>query len=140
MRTLIFAVMLIGLSTPTVATDQEDAAADTVAAAFVQARQSAHRSRLERMGRNAFREKVCEKDLRFSSGMIHVVLYQTSDVRSLPESALRLATSPDAGKTASRFGVGVCSINTDPAGSPQYSVLIATYESRPVSFWRIFWE
>jgi len=50
----------------TVATDQEDVAADSVAAVFLQARQAAHLSKLERMGRNTFREKVCKKDMRFA--------------------------------------------------------------------------
>lgn len=120
--------------------DQEDAAADAAAGAFVQARQAAHLSTLERMGRNTFREKVCKHDLRFPSGWINDVSYETSDPSSLPDSARKLATSPEAGKTASRFGVGVCLQSNSAPRRPAYSVLIATYESRSASFWRIFWH
>jgi hypothetical protein len=64
MARLIFSALFIFLTVSgTVASDQEDAAADSVAAAFSQARQGAHVSKLERMGRNAFREKVCKQDL-----------------------------------------------------------------------------
>ena len=132
---LIFLVVL-----PMVATNQEDAAADAVAAAFVQARQAAYLSKLERMGRNTFREKVCKQDMRFASGLISDVLYQTSDPAHIPESARRLATAPDTSKTAARFGLGLCSLNNSSVGQPKYSVLIATYESRSASFWRIFWD
>ena len=111
-----------------------------VAAAFVQARQAAHLSKLERMGRNPFREKVCKQDMRFASGLIRDVVYQTSDPAHLPESAQRLATASDTSKTAVRFGLGVCSLNSGSAGQPNYSVVIATYESRAASFWRIFWD
>jgi hypothetical protein len=122
------------------ATQQEDAAADVVAAAFVNVRQSANLSRLERMGKNPFREKVCRHDMRFGSGLIRTVAYETSDLAQLPGSAQRLATSPDSGKTAARFGIGVCFLKNNSLGKPTYSVLIATYESRSTSFWRIFWD
>jgi hypothetical protein len=78
--------------------------------------------------------------MRFSSGLILDVVYQTDDPAHLPESAQRLATWPDTSKTASRFGVGVCLLNGSSSGQPQYSILIATYESRSTSFWRIFWD
>jgi hypothetical protein len=132
---LIFLIML-----PTFASDQEDAAADVVSAAFMQARQAAHLSKLTRMGRNTFREKVCKRDMRFSYGLILDVIYQTDVPAHLPEPAQRLATWPDTSKTASRVAVGVCFMNGKSPGSPQYSVLIATYESRRTSFWRIFWD
>ncbi len=123
----------------TVASQQEDAAADAIATAFLNARQSANLSKLERMGRNTFQEKVCKHDLRFASGLINDVLYETSDPAQLPESAQKLATAPDTTKTATRFGVGVC-LKASSLGQPTYSVVIATYESRATSFWRIFWE
>jgi len=141
MRKLIpFALLIFLAVLPTVGSDQEDAAADVVAAAFMQARQTAHLSKLESMGRNRFREKVCKQDMRFASGLIIDVVYQTSDPAHLPEAAQRLATWPDTSKTAARFGVGVCSLNNSSLGQPNYSVLIATYESRSASFWRIFWD
>jgi hypothetical protein len=34
----------------------------------------------------------------------------------------------------------VCSMKTNPPGQPVYSIIIATYESRSSSFWRIFWN
>src|ERR1700684_2238215 len=139
MARLIFSALLIFLIVvATVASDQEDAAADAVATAFLQVRQAAHLSKLERMGRNTFREKVCNQDMRFPSGLIRDVVYQTSDPAQLPESAQRLATASDTSKTAVRFGLGVCSLNSGSAGQPNYSVVIATYESRAASFWRIF--
>jgi hypothetical protein len=131
---ILFALM------STAASHQDCAAADAVASAFMQARQAAHLSQLDRMGRNTFRKKVCKQDMRFSSGLIKDVVYQTSDPAQIPESAQRLATWPDTSKTAARFGVGVCSLNTNSVGQPKYSVLIATYESRSASFWRIFWD
>jgi hypothetical protein len=138
---LIFSVLLISLMVPvTAASNQEDAAADSVAVGFLQSRQAANLSKLERMGRNTFREKVCKQDMRFASGLINTVVYQTSDPSLLPDSAQRLATWPDSGKTAARFGVGVCQLENSSVGSPKYSVLIATYESRWTSFTRIFWE
>ncbi len=121
------------------ASPQEDAAADAVATAFMNARQAANLPKLERMGRNNFQEKVCKHDLRFPSGLINDVLYETSDPAQLPESAQNLAISPDTYKTATRFGVGVC-LKPGSPGQPTYSVVIATYESRITSFWRIFWE
>jgi hypothetical protein len=141
MKKLIFGLLLIVLGVlPTLATDQEDAVADAIAAAFVQARQAAHLSNLERMGRNTFREKVCKQDRRFASGLIRVIYYQTSDPAHIPESAQQLASAPDTSKTAARFGLGVCSLNSSSVGQPKYSILIATYESRSASFWRIFWD
>jgi hypothetical protein len=122
------------------ATQQEDSVADVVAAAFTKTRQEAHLSKLERMDRNPFREKVCKKDLRFPSGLITDVLYETSDPPQLPESVQKLAVLPDTSKTAARFGVGVCLLRTNPNGQTIYSVLIATYESRETGFWRIFWD
>jgi hypothetical protein len=137
---LIFATLLVlGVAPLVDASEQEDAAADAVATAFIQARLAAHLSKLKRMGRNPFREKVCKQDMRFSSGFILDVSYQTADPTHLPESAQRLVTWPDTTFTADRFGVGVCSVGTSP-GPPTYSVLIATYSSRWVSFWRIFWD
>jgi hypothetical protein len=69
MAKLIFSALLILLVVaPTAASDQEDAAADAVATAFLQVRQTAHLSKLERMGRNTFREKLCKQDMRFPSG------------------------------------------------------------------------
>jgi hypothetical protein len=120
------------------AANRDDPAADQVAAAFVEARQAAHLPALSRMGRNVFAENVCQHDLRFPSGLIGVVNYETVDPAQLPESATKLATTPDSYKLAKRFGVGVC-VETS-AGQKFYSVLIATYESRWTSFLRIFWE
>ena len=94
-------------------------------------------SKLERMGRNIFREKVCKHDMRFPSGLINDVAYETSTPIDLPQPAQRLAALPDSGKIAARFGIGVCMLTGSPA---KYSVLIATYESGRTSFWRIFWE
>jgi hypothetical protein len=51
-----------------------------------------------------------------------------------------LATWPDSGKTAARFGVGVCQLDSSSVASLKYSILIATYESRWTSFTRIFWD
>jgi hypothetical protein len=141
MTKLIFSALLIFLSAlPSVASDQEDKAADAVGAAFIQARQAAHVSKLERIGRNEFRQRVCEQDMRMPSGWINEVVYQTADPAHLPETAQQLALQPDASKTAARFGVGVCLLTSSPGERPRFSVLIATYESRWTSFWRIFWE
>ena len=115
-------------------------AANTVASAFVGARQVAHLSKLERIDTNPFRKQVCNHDLRMPSGLIADVHYETSDPASLPDSALRLATSLDGYKVAARFGIGICSVGPSPAGKATYSVLIATYESRWTSFWRTFWN
>jgi hypothetical protein len=128
------------LSLRTVATRQEDAAADTVAAVFMKARQAARLAPLERIGTNMFGEKVCKHDMRFSSGLIKNVLYDTSDPSQLPESAQLLATSPDTSKASARFGIGACLQKPNSAGQRTYSILIATYESRWIGFWRIFWE
>lgn len=133
-----FFVFLIVM--PTVATDPEDAAADVVSTAFLQVRQAAHLSKLDKMGRNTFREKACKQDLRFPPGLINDVTYETSDPERLPESAQRLATWLDTGKTAARVGLGVCLLDGSAQGRPKFSVFIATYESRWTSFWRIFWD
>jgi len=137
---LLVLLLVLHLGLPAVASDQEDKAADAVAAAFMQARQAAHLSKLERMDRNPFREKVCKQDMRFASGLIIDVVYQTSDPAQLPESARKLAAWPDSSKTAARFGVGVCLLSTGPGEQPRFSVLIATYESRWDSFLRFFWD
>ncbi len=141
-RTALFVLMLcIGLlCVPQVASQQEDAAADSVATAFMNARNAAHLSKLRRIGRNTFRKQACDHDLRFPSGLIKDVIYETVGPTQLPESARQLAAAPDSGKTAARFGIGVCSIGTNPSGQPTYSVVLATYESRGASFWSIFWE
>jgi len=134
----VFAVFLIAF--PAIASQQEDAAADAVAMAFLQARQAAHLSTLERIGSNMFRQNVCRRDLRLPSGLIGDVIYEAIDPTALPQAASRLATRPDSGKVAVRFGVGVCMQSADSLGPPKYSVLIATYESGWVSFLRIFWD
>ena len=52
---LIFSALLIFLiEVPTAASDREDAAVNAVATAFLQVREAAHLSKLERMGRNTF--------------------------------------------------------------------------------------
>lgn len=132
---LVFLMVLLA-----VASDQEDAAADAVATAFLKARQTAHLSKLERMRGNTFREKVCKRDTRFPSGLIDDVVYETFARADLPEPARRLAAWPDTSKIPARFGIGVCAQSTDQLGRPKYSVLIATYESVWTSFLRIFWE
>jgi len=118
----------------------DDAAAGAVTAAFVEARQAAHLPKVSRTDGNAFGEKVCKHDLRMPSGLIKDVQYETTDPTLLPDAARQLATSPDEYKATARFGVGVCSLGADSSGKIKYSVLIATYESRWTSFWRIFWE
>jgi hypothetical protein len=139
MKKLILCALLILLAVlPAGATDQEDAAADAVAAAFAQARQAAHLPKLERMGGNKFREKVCKQDMRFASGLIKLVRYETFDPAQIPESAQQLAKETYQSTTPARFGVGVCAAKDSPGGQPKYSVLIATYESRSASFWRTF--
>lgn len=132
--------LLLVLCFSSFASQQEDAAANAIAAAFSNARQAAHLSRLQRRGENAFRSQVCRNDMRFPSGLIENVTYETSDPNELPLAAQRLAAKPDNGKTAVRFGIGVCLRKTDSSGHPTYSVVIATYESRRTSFWRIFWD
>jgi hypothetical protein len=134
----VFAVFL--MTVPAIASQQEDAAADPVATAFLQSRQAARLSPLERMDSNIFRQNVCRRDLRLPSGLIGDVIYETSDPTALPQAASRLATRPDSGKVAARFGIGVCMQSADSLGRPKYSVLIATYESGWVSFLRIFWD
>ena len=142
-RMKIFAIMAASvlLAPITVlAFQQEDRAADSSAAAFMQARDAAHLSKLERMGRNIFRENACKHDPRFASGLILTSQYQTADPGQLPEVAQRLAAHPDDGyRVTTRFGVGVC-VARNPSGQTVYSVLIATYESRWNSFLRFFWE
>src|SRR5580658_8517014 len=140
MKKSILCVLLILLAAlPAAATNQEDAAADAVATAFAQARQAAHLPQLERMSGNKFREKVCKQDMRFASGLIKIVRYETSDPAQIPESAQRLATETYQTTMPARFGVGVCVVSSgSAAGQPKYSVLIATYESRSASFWRTF--
>jgi hypothetical protein len=120
------------------ASDQENAAADAVASAFVKARQEAHLPNLEEMGRNAFRRQVCQRDMHFRPGLIGNVTYQTSDPAHLSEPAQQLATSPDLTKRrAARFGVGVCLISDGGSfEKPKYSVLVAIYLSRWESFWQ----
>ena len=134
-------VLLLGLFCfSSFASQQEDAAADAVAAAFSNARQAAHLPKLQRMDKNIFRNQVCKNDMRFPSGLIENVTYETSDPNKLSEEAQRLAAKPDSGKTAIRFGIGVCFLKTNSLGQPTYSVVIATYESRKTSFWRVFWD
>lgn len=122
------------------ASQQEDAVADAVATAFSNARQAAHLPKLQRMDENIFRSQVCKSDMRFPSGLIENVTYETSDPSKLSTEAQRLAAKPDSGKTAGRFGIGVCYLKANSFGQPTYSVVIATYESRVTSFWRIFWD
>ena len=105
-----------------VASKPDDTTADAVAAAFVEARQAVHLSKLARIDRNTLGEKVCKHDLRMSSGLIKDVQYETSDPARLPDTARQLATSPDAYKIAARFGVGVCSLGPDSSGKISYSV------------------
>lgn len=123
-----------------VASQQDDKAADAVSSAFIEARQAAHLSKLERIDGNRFRRQVCKHDLRMPSGLITDVLYETTDPAQLPEAVHRLATSSVGYQVVARFGVGVCSLGPDSSGKVTYSVLIATYESRWASFWRIFWD
>lgn len=107
MLVLIGAFLLVALMAA-FASQQEDRVADSVAAAFVQGRDSAHLPRLARMGQNTFREKACGRDLRLASGVILTVQYQTSDPGQLPEAARQLAAHPDDGsRVTTRFGVGV---------------------------------
>ena len=142
MKTFVAVGAFVLLASMTVfASQQEDRAADSVAAAFVQARDAAHLSKLGRMDGNAFREKVCKHDLRFASGLILTVQYQTSDPDHLPGVAQRLALRLDDGyRVTTRFGVGACAVGQEPSGKTVYSVLIATYESPWNSFLRFFWE
>jgi hypothetical protein len=122
------------------ASKPDDTGADSVTTSFLAARQAAHLPKMSRIDRNVFGEKVCNHDLRMPAGLIKDVQYETTDPTLLPAPARQLATSPDADKIAERFGVGVCSLSADSSGKIRYLVLIATYESRWTSFWRIFWE
>jgi hypothetical protein len=137
---VVIGAFLLLASMVVFASQQEDGAADSVAAAFVQARDTAHLSKLRRMGENTFREKVCKHDLRFASGVILTARYETSDPGHLPEVAQQLAVHLDVYRVTSRFGVGACAIGQEPSGKTVYSVLIATYESPWNSFLRFFWE
>jgi hypothetical protein len=137
----IGAAFIVFASIAVFASQQEDRAADSVAAAFMQPRDAAHLPKLKRMGGNTFREKICKHDLRFASGLILSAQYQTSDPGRLSDAAQRLAVHPDDGyRITTRFGVGVCTVGQDSAGQIMYSVLIATCESRWNSFLRFFWE
>jgi hypothetical protein len=140
-RTALFVLMLcIGFICVTPVASQQEDTADSMATAFINARDAAHLPKLRRLSRNTFRKQACTHDLRFPSGLIKDVIYETASPTQLPESARQLAVAPDSGKTAARFGIGVCSIRTDPLGQPIYSIVLATYESPGASFWRIFWE
>jgi hypothetical protein len=124
---------------------QEDSAADALATAFVSAHTAANLPKLEQIGRNKFREQACsaagdKQGMRFPSGFINDAIYQTVDPSHLSEAGQKLAVSQGAGKTPARFGVGVCFLSNDPLGRPIYSVLIATYESRGTSLFRILWN
>jgi hypothetical protein len=132
---LVFLIPLVA-----VASQQDDEAADAVSSSFVEARQSAHLAKLDRIDRNRFHKQVCKHDLRMPSGLITDVLYETADPAHLPDAARRLATSSVGYRVVARFGVGVCSLGQDSSGKVTYSVLIATYASRWGSFWRIFWD
>lgn len=142
MKTLAIIVAFVLLASVALfASQQEDNAADSVAAAFLQARNAAHLSKLARIGGNTFREKLCKHDLRFASGLILTVQYQTSDPGQLPEAARRMATHPDDRyRVTARYGIGVCAVGQDSSDQTKYSVLIVTYESHWNSFLRIFWE
>ena len=142
MRRCCFAILcVLFILVAAVGADRQQAAAEAVARAFNNMRGSAHLPPLEQMGRNTFGGKVCAHDLRMPSGNIDLVRYDTSDPASLPDAAQKLALKPDDGyRKALRFGIGVCALPSGPNGSPQFSVLIATYESRWMSFVRIFFE
>ena len=140
LKTAGFALLVLAPLTAT-GSKPDNTTADAVAKAFVEARQSAHLSKLTRMGRNPFGERICKHDMRMPSGLIEDVLYETSDPGHLPDAAQKLAKSRDSYRVTARFGIGVCSVRCpDAPGKASYSVLIATYESRWTSFWRIFWE
>jgi hypothetical protein len=141
LKRIVFS-LVVGAVFPLIAgaSKPDDTGADAVAVAFVEARQAAHLPKLSRIDRNPFGEKVCKHDLRMPSGLIKDVQYETTDPALLPDAARQLATSPAAFKIAARFGVGVCSLGANSSGKISYSILIATYESRWTSFWRIFWE
>jgi hypothetical protein len=135
-KAIVFVSVFLTLVAPVVANRQEDVASDIVATAFAQAREAAHLPKLARIGRNTFRQKVCKNDKRFAAGLISTAVYETSDPAQLSEEAKKLAVQRYAVTVPARFGVGVCL--SDNSGTPTYSVLIATYESRWNSFWRTF--
>lgn len=137
MNKIALVTLLIFLALPVTAANQEDAAADTVALAFVDAREAAHLQRISRIGRNTFHKQACG-DRRFASGLILDVTYKTADPSTLPDSARKLAVRRDGYTITARFGVGVCFVGNDSTGQPEYNVIIATYESRWASFWRTF--
>jgi len=87
-RLLICVTVLFSISAS--ASAQEEAVADAVAAAFINTPGATQLPKLERMGKNIFRDKVCKHDLSFPSGLINNVRYQTSDPGQLPESAQKL--------------------------------------------------
>jgi hypothetical protein len=126
MKSFVIRVALILLAPiAVIASQPEDRAADSVAAAFMQTRAAAQFSKLERIGRNPFREKVCRNDLRFASGLVLTAQYQTVEPSQLPERARELALHRDDGyRVTTRFGVGVCATGHDPSGPVVYSVLI----------------
>jgi hypothetical protein len=135
---LVFTLVVVIIA---FAANSQDVAADAVAKAFASTRLGAHLPPLSRMGRNTFADKVCHHDFRMPSGDIDLVRYETSDPSELPEPAQKLAIRPDDGyRKAVRYGIGVCVLDTAAGGSPKFSVLIATYESRWENFVRIFWE
>jgi len=135
---LVFAVVVVVIA---FAADPQDVAADALAKAFTSTRLAAHLPPLGRMGRNTFRDKVCQHDFRMPSGNIDLVRYETSDPSQLPEAAQKLAIRPDDGyRKVVRYGIGVCALAASAGGSPRFSILLATYESRWESFVRIFWE
>lgn len=136
---IVLVVAIVFLLLPVAASNQEDAATDAVASAFLQAREAAHLSKISRIGKNAFR-KQARGDLHFPTELILDVIYRTTDPSTLPESARQLAVRPDSNRITARFAVGVCVVQNSPATPPQYSVVIATYESRWTSFWRRFQE
>ena len=133
-----FAVVAVVIA---VAANPQDVAADAVARAFTSTRLAAHLPPFSRMGRNTFGDKVCQHDFRMPSGNIGLVRYETLDPLHLPEAAQKLAIRPDDGyRKAVRYGIGVCALAASAGGSPRFSILLATYESRWESFVRIFWE
>lgn len=134
---LLISIVSIFLASNAAHRNQENAAADQAASAFLQARDAAYLPKMVRIGRNAFHKQACG-DRRFASGLILDVTYQTTNPGTLPDSARKLAARPDSDTIAVRFGVGVCLAANDSTGQPEYTVLIATYESRWSSFWHIF--
>jgi hypothetical protein len=127
-QTVLLALIVL-LAFPVTASNQENAAADAIASAFVQARDAARLPKISRMGRNAFRKQACG-DRRFADGLILDVTYKTTDPGTLPEPARKLAARADGYKVTARFGVGVCFVGNDSANQPEYNAIIATYESR----------